>query len=173
MKHSFWFLCLTGCGGLVVQSFLLNVWGLGWPMPHLLLLGTLALGGQGRTEMAQTLGLFWGLALDAQGLTLFGSQGWGLVLVATVAGKFSRQLDVSRWGAQTVSAGLASLGLGLFLLLVDGLFRHSGSSGMVGGWPWLGGIVMNTLLGPWMFRGMNLWADVWISWVGEGDHGAH
>ncbi|MBP9127459.1 MAG: hypothetical protein KBG07_01665 [Elusimicrobia bacterium] len=69
------FLALTFGSGLVFQSLFFYIVPTSVPTPQWFLLGVLALGAQGRTKTATTLGFFWGLAQDAFGVTAFGTQG--------------------------------------------------------------------------------------------------
>ncbi len=68
------------CWAVQVLLLLSPFWS-SWA-PQILLLSVLALGGQGKTNMAMTLGFLWGLSLDVFGASLFGTQ----ALLLCVAG---------------------------------------------------------------------------------------
>ena len=91
-------------GGWAVHSVAGYFWVTSAPSPQVLLLAVLAVGAAGKVNTAQTLGFLWGLALDVQGMSLFGCQGWILAAAGFLAGKMSRQIDGERLSAQMLLA---------------------------------------------------------------------
>lgn len=160
MKKYFGYVALTFIAGVVIQSVFYYLVPTGVPTPQGLLLAVLALGAQGRTKTATTLGFFWGLAQDAFGVTAFGTHGWLFALAGYGAGAVSKNLNAHKWGAQETLTLTASgaVGVGvriLSLLFVDAPVGHPG-------WGWLTiQTVLNGLVAPAVFWVLWWWSDLW------------
>ncbi len=122
MKKYFGFLAITFGAGLVFQSVFFYVVPAGVPTPQWLLLAVLALGAQGRIKTATTVGFFWGLALDAFGVTAFGTQGWLMALAGYGAGSVSKNVNADKWGAQESLTIAATLVLAIGIRILSALF---------------------------------------------------
>jgi rod shape-determining protein MreD len=114
----------------------------------------------GRTNLAQTLGFFWGLSLDVYGMSLFGAQGGLLTVVGYVSGRFSRQLNADKLGTQEVIVFLGTVFFVFGLYSLDVFFRGSGRPLFSVG-PVLGEFLLNAIAAPLVFWVMGKWAEVW------------
>lgn len=156
----------TFFAGWIVQILSFYPVGVTWSAPQWLLLVVLALGGLGETFLAQTLGLLWGLCLDAYGMSLFGSQGWLLAVCGYAVGQFSRQLNVSKWVTQLVLV-LAGTGFFLFgLYELEIIFRWPEGVRGPGVLQMLIQLLWNLLAAPPVFWVVRRWREAW-PWLGE------
>ncbi len=161
MKKYLIFLVLTFGSGLVFQSLFFYIVPSTVPSPQWFLLGVLALGAQGRTKTATTLGFFWGLAQDAFGVTAFGTQGWLFALAGYGAGTVSKYLNADKWGAQETLTITATLAVAVGVQVLSALFVDA----PVGSPGW--GVVavqtlLNGLVAPAVFWVFSRWADLWV-----------
>lgn len=160
MKKDAGFFAVTFAVGLVFQSLFLFVVPTGVPTPQWVLLAVLALGAQGRTKTATTLGFFWGLAQDAFGVTAFGTQGWLFALAGFGAGSVSKNLNAAKWGAQETLTLIATAAVAVGIRVLSALFVDAPVG--VPGW----GLVtvqtlLNGLVAPAVFWVLARWADLW------------
>ncbi len=125
-----------------------------------LLLAVLALGAQGRTTLAMSVGFLWGLALDAYGVSAFGVQGWLLALAGYLSGSVSKNLNAEKWGTQETLTLVATAGLWVGIRLLSGFFDHS-LIGRPGVGLALAHMGLNALVAPGVFWGMALWGNLW------------
>jgi rod shape-determining protein MreD len=143
----------------------------GWLSPHWLLLFTLGFGSLGRTDLAQTLGFFWGLGLDVFGLSLFGSQAWLLCLAGFLSGRFSRQLNAEKLVTQET---LALLGTAFFwagFALIEEFFRPSGYRRDPQAAAVALDLLFNAAVAPGVFWAARRWTDAFGSFGPEAARG--
>lgn len=161
MKRAGLFGLVTFFLGWTLQILTLRFLHVGWASPQLVLLAVLALAVRGRTNLAQTLGFFWGLALDVYGLGLFGSQALLLVLVGHVASRLSRQLNGEKLVTQEALAFFGSLFFGVGLAMVDHIFRAPSHVSTMSVSVFLLNILMNAVAAPLVFWVMDRWTHFW------------
>lgn len=160
MKRIGSFFVVTFILGWIFQIFFLYWVPARLPTPQWLLLAVLALGAQGRTKFAMSLGFLWGLALDAYGVSAFGVQGWLLALAGYVSGTLSKNLNAEKLGTQESLAAVASVLLWGGIRILSRFFEHSlvGHPGMGLALAHLG---LNALVAPGVFWMMRIWGDLW------------
>lgn len=155
-----------------VAQLLLTRWSPpGVAVPQLPLLTVLALGGTGWTNLAQTLGFFWGLSLDVMGVSLFGGQGLLLAVAGFSAGRFSRQLNAEKSATQQALAFFGTAFFWVGLAVVERLFRTDGASRpfFTAGTLWH--FVFNALAAPVVFWATRGAVTLWLAVAGgEGVH---
>jgi rod shape-determining protein MreD len=160
MKRTVPFFLATLIFGWILQALFLYWVPAGLPTPHWFLLAVLALGAQGRTRFAMTVGFVGGLSLDAYGISAFGVQGWLLALAGYVSGTFSKNLNAEKLGTQAALTVFASALVWAGVRLLSGFFDHS-----LVGHPGLGlslvQIGLNTLVAPGVFWLMGVWGEYW------------
>lgn len=144
--------------GWIVHAAAAYLWRMPGPAPQELLLAVLAVGALGKANTAQTLGFFWGLLLDVQGVSLFGCQGWVMAVAGFLVGKMSRQIDGEKLSAQVLLASLGTLFHLLGLAQVELLFRQEGAVHV----PDVGHaflqMLMNVAAAPLVFKAVQLMA---------------
>lgn len=163
MKKRVLFFVATAVLAWFFQALFLYGIPAGFPTPDWLLLAVLALGAQGRTAFATSLGFVWGLALDAHGVSAFGVQGWLLATAGFGAGTFSKNLNAEKLGTQETLAVTATAILWAGVRLLSGFFEHS-TVGHPGILLALAHMALNALVAPGVFWGMGVWADLWDPW---------
>ncbi|MGQ0645020.1 MAG: rod shape-determining protein MreD [Elusimicrobiota bacterium] len=163
MRHSWLFGAVLFAGVWVGQILVLKIFPPGAGSPHLPLLAVLALGALGRTNLAQTLGFLWGLALDVMGLSLFGSQALLLAWTGFITGRVSRFVDADKWGTQQVLAALATIFLQTGTRVLDAWFRDPARPADGSLLIFVTGLIFNALAAPPVFwavrRGSGAWRD--------------
>lgn len=160
MKNRISFFLTTLILGIVFQALFLYWVPAGWPTPQWFLLAVLALGAQGRTNFAMSLGFLWGLALDAYGISAFGVQGWLLAMGGYLSGTFSKNLNAGKLGTQVTLALMASGAAWGGVRLLSRFFDHS-IVGHPGTGLFLVDMGLNALVAPGVFWVMGMWAVVW------------
>ncbi|MBI4397353.1 MAG: rod shape-determining protein MreD [Elusimicrobia bacterium] len=162
LKHPVLFGVATFAMGWILQIGFLSFLRPGQASPQWLLLAVMVLGSLGYTNLAQTLGLFWGLSLDVFGASLFGTQGFLLAVAGYGSGRFSRQLNAEKIVTQEALALFGTLFFWLGFAAVEHFFRpaspHPSSS--------LGAAVLTFLFNAgvvpvlsWMlFKWLRFWA---------------
>lgn len=160
MKKYVAFLAVTFGAGLVFQSLIFYAVPAGVPAPQWLLLAVLALGAQGRTKTATTLGFFWGLALDAFGVTAFGTMGGLMALAGYGAGAVSKNLNADKWGAQESLTIVATWTVAIGVRILAALFVDA-PVGAPGAGVVVVETVLNGLVAPAVFWVFFRWADLW------------
>jgi cell shape-determining protein MreD len=160
MKMGILFFMATLILGWIFQALFLYGVPAGLPTPQWLLLAVLALGAQGRTTLAMSVGFLWGLALDAYGVSAFGVQGWLLALAGYLSGSVSKNLNAEKWGTQETLTLVATAGLWVGIRLLSGFFDHS-LIGRPGVGLALAHMGLNALVAPGVFWGMALWGNLW------------
>lgn len=160
MKRKSLFFVTTLVLGWVFQALFLYWVPAGLPTPQWLLVAVLALGAQGRTKFAMSVGFLWGLALDAYGVSAFGVQGWLLALAGALSGAFSKNLNAEKVGTQETMTLAATAVLWVGIRLLSGFFDHSpvGRPGVGLAFAHLG---LNALVAPGVFWVMAVWSGVW------------
>lgn len=160
MKRQIPFFLITLIFGFILQALFLYWVPAGLPTPQWFLLVVLALGAQGRTNFAMSLGFIWGLGLDAYGISAFGVQGWLLALVGYLAGTYSKNLNAEKLGTQATLTVITTGVVWGGVRLLSRFFDHS-----LVGHPGMGLLVvdvgLNVLVAPGVFWIMDLWAHVW------------
>ena len=160
MKKTALFFLLTLILGWVFQALFFYGIPSGLPTPQWLLLAVLALGAQGRTKFAMTLGFLWGLSLDAYGVSAFGVQGWLLALAGFLAGTYSKNLNAEKVGTQETMTVVATVVVWIGTRLLGAFFDHSlverPGLGLA-----LAHVGLNALVAPGVFWVMGVWGDVW------------
>lgn len=154
------FFIVTLILGWIFQALFLYGIPAGLPTPDWLMLAVLALGAQGRTSFAMSAGFFWGLALDAYGMSAFGVQGWLLAMVGFVSGTFSKNLNAEKLGTQETLAVVATGVVWAGGRLLSGFFEHS-LVGHVSFLLALGHVALNALVAPGVFWVLGVWAEWW------------
>lgn len=167
MKRPWLFGILTFLAGWLIQAAYLYVFRFAETGPNWLLLCTLALGAMGQTNLAQTLGFFWGLSLDVFGMSLFGSQGWLLALAGYASGQLSRQLNAEKLVTQEALAFFGTSYFWIGLYMFESIFRWGEVPRLPGAGIVLTEYMLNALVAPLVFMVMVKWLDVWISLEGE------
>jgi rod shape-determining protein MreD len=160
MKRQIPFFLTTLILGFIFQTLFLYWVPAGVPTPQWFLLVVLALGAQGRTSFAMTLGFSWGLALDAYGVSAFGVQGWLLALAGYLSGTYSKNLNAEKLGTQVTLTVIATGVVWGGVRLLSRFFDHS-----LVGHPGMGLLLvdggLNALVAPGVFWLMGMWTDLW------------
>lgn len=160
MKRIILFFLMTLVLGWVFQALFLYWVPAALPTPQWLLVAVLALGAQGRTKFAMSMGFLWGLALDAYGVSAFGVQGWLLALAGYVSGTFSKNLNAEKLMTQETLTVVATSVLWVGIRLLSGFFDHS-LVGRPGIGMALAHMGLNALVAPGVFWVMAVWGDLW------------
>lgn len=160
MKRKGLFFLITLILGWIFQALFLYGVPAGLPTPQWLLLAVLALGAQGRTKFAMSVGFLWGLALDAYGVSAFGVQGWLLAFAGYVSGTFSKNLNAEKLMTQETLTLVATGVLWVGIRLLSGFFDHS-LVGHPGVGLALAHMGLNALVAPGVFWVMAVWGDLW------------
>lgn len=127
-------------------STYLPVFGLA---PQLLLILTLAVGGQAGAVAGQCFGFAWGLFLDVLSAHVFGANALAFTLAGYVSGMLRRQMDVSSPLSQAMLVAVVTPVYLIFLGLVGLAFEHSF---LWAGWRHLFvGPLYNGLVAPFAF----------------------
>jgi rod shape-determining protein MreD len=146
----------------IIYLHFCSPWGV---LPQWSLLFVLAAGGLGRTVLAQTLGFFWGLSLDATGMGSLGVQAGLLAVVGYVAGHVSRKLDTDQWVTQEIFVFLGTLFLLVGMILLEAVFGTGPNGASLGRLPGWGALfypfIFNGLAAPLVFWFFRRWAEVW------------
>lgn len=98
------FVVLSLVLGLLAQIFLNHYISLAGATPQAILLCVVAIGFVMGPILGQTMGFFWGLAMDAMGIRLFGMNACLLALAGYISGKLRRRVASERLAGQMVSA---------------------------------------------------------------------
>lgn len=162
MRHRLLFGIATLVIGWILQVILLGLFPVGWPTPHILLLIVLALAGRGETNLAQSLGFFWGLALDVQSVSLFGCQAWVLTLLGYSASRITRLLNIEKQMTQMTVAGVASLCFWGGMALVDHLFRATRPERPLFPELMILSVLYDVFFAPLCFRIIGWWMRFWM-----------
>ncbi|HRY29834.1 MAG TPA: rod shape-determining protein MreD [Elusimicrobiota bacterium] len=147
--------------GWALQLVLLGIAFPASATPQWLMLSALALGGMGKTDLAQTLGLLWGLSLDVFGVSLFGSQGFLLMLTGYVAGRASRQLNAEKPATQLTLAFLGSFFFMAGLFVLEYFFRSLTAPRHFSFWTAFFEFALNLALAPLVFLFWRKWLELW------------
>ncbi len=129
--------------------------------PHWLLIAVLAIGSMGRTNMAQTLGFFWGLCLDIYGASLFGTQALLLAAAGYITGKLSRHLDANKLVAQEILVLTGTIIFFIGLYQIELIFRWPQKPHYPGFTKIILEIILNAIAAPVLFWGLSLWKGLW------------
>lgn len=167
MIRKFLFLALTFFLAWLFQEVFLYLAPATLPSPHWLLLLVLALGGRGHINIAQTMGFFWGLALDVHGATPFGTQAFLLALAGFGSGALARELNAEKTVTQEA---LAFVGTVVFLFGAAKLMAFFGSATgpqTLGAGVIFAEIALNLLAAPAVFRAAYWWLDLGNFWTAE------
>jgi rod shape-determining protein MreD len=167
MKNSWLVGTLTFAIGWTAQVLLFHFHFPAGASPHWLLLTVLAFGGLGMTDMAQTLGFFWGLSLDVYGMSLFGTQGLLLAVAGFTAGRFSKQLNADKLATQETLAFLGTAWVWICFPLFDHIFRRAGFARDLTAGQAIMEFLLNAAIAPVVFWLVARWVEFWKRLLGE------
>jgi rod shape-determining protein MreD len=160
VRNSWVFGVITFLAGWLTHVVLTHAFP-SWLSPHWLLLFVLGLGSLGWTNLAQSLGFFWGLSLDVFGMGLFGTQAWLLCLAGFLSGRFSRQLNAEKLATQEA---LALIGTAFFwtgVLVFESVFRSAAYHREARLAPIVLAFIFNAAVAPGVFWATRRWAEAW------------
>jgi len=127
--------------------------------PQLLLLLVIAHGFLLGPLMGESMGFFWGLVMDAMGVSYFGLQTFLFTLAGYVSGKLRRRVASERPTAQLFIAGAATLYYFVGSIVIMTILENDVPSIS---WPQiLMGVFFNLLLVMTAFWVVEWWIKVW------------
>lgn len=149
----------TLLGGVLVQFVCERYLSHVGAAPQVLLLMTIAHGFLIGPVTAETMGFFWGIMLDAAGVTYFGMNALLLAVAGFIAGSLRKRVASERPSAQLAVGALASI-----YMVVGGVFIRSLLEEVVyypSVWNLLATLVFNVLAVTAVFWVLEWWLAVW------------